>query len=183
MAGALVIVDMQGFVADRIGRGIEAHPADAIENMKTLLAHARRGGETVVHVRHQTSAEGSLLHKDAPLAQPADGFEAAAGEPVFIKNTSSAFSSTGLLSYLRERKMSACTVIGAVAGFCVNSTVRSGADAGLSMTVVSDAVLSFALEEAGQGARQILDVTLALLAADFATVLTTTELLAASGER
>lgn len=79
--------------------------------------------------------------------------------------------------------MSACTVIGAVAGFCVNSTVRSGADAGLSMTVVSDAVLSFALEEAGQGARQILDVTLALLAADFATVLTTTELLAASGER
>ena len=103
-------------------------------------------------------------------------FKEQPGEPVFVKNTSSAVSSTELLTYLKDHHLSACIVIGAVAGFCVTSTVRAGADAGLSMTVIQDAVISFALDEGKPGAKTILDVTLALLAADFATVITTTEL-------
>ncbi|WP_254893274.1 isochorismatase family protein [Salmonella enterica] len=72
--------------------------------------------------------------------------------------------------------MSACIVIGAVAGFCITSTVRAGSDAGLNMTVIQDAVISFALDGGEPGAKNILDVTLALLAADFASVITTKEL-------
>lgn len=46
-------------------------------------------------------------------------------------------------------------MIGAVAGFCVNSTIRSGSDLGLAMTVVRDAVLGFPLEGDGLDAKAI----------------------------
>ncbi|VDZ83364.1 Uncharacterised protein [Kluyvera intermedia] len=69
------------------------------------------------------------------------------------------------------------TVIGAVAGFCVNSTIRSGTDLGLVMTVVRDAVLSFPLEGENLGAKAIYDVTLGLLEAGFARGVNAAELL------
>lgn len=65
--------------------------------------------------------------------------------------------------------------MGAVAGFCVNSTVRIGADLGLNMIVRKDAVISFGLQSHQPGAEEIHHVTMALLEADFARVLTTAE--------
>jgi nicotinamidase-related amidase len=176
MATALLVIDMQNFVTDRINQGVEMFPHNAIENMHTVLETFRNSLNPVIHIRHHSTEEGSLLHPDSPLSQPLKGFEENPGEPVFVKNTSSAFSSTPLLTYLKNHAISRCIVIGAVAGFCVTSTVRAGADAGLHMTVIEDAVMSFALKEGGPGAKNILDVTLALLAADFATVIATTGL-------
>lgn len=176
MATALLVIDMQNFVTDRMNRGVEMFPHNAIGNMRAILEIFRNNMSPVIHIRHHSTEEGSLLHHSSPLSQPVKGFEEKHGEPVFVKNTSSAFSSTGLLTYLRDNQLSACIVIGAVAGFCVTSTVRSGADAGLNMTVIQDAVISFALNDGKQGAKNILDVSLALLAADFASVITTEEL-------
>lgn len=176
MAIALLVVDMQNFVTDRMSQGVEMYPHDAIGNMRVILEIFRNNISPVIHIRHHSTEEGSLLHHSSPLSQPVKGFEEKHGEPVFIKNTSSAFSSTGLLTYLKDHQLSACIVIGAVAGFCVTSTVRAGADSGLNMTVIQDAVISFALKGGEPGAKNILDVTLALLAADFATVITTKEL-------
>lgn len=176
MATALLVIDMQNFVTDRMNRGVEMFPHNAIGNMRAILEIFRNNMSPVIHIRHHSTEEGSLLHHSSPLSQPVKGFEEKHGEPVFVKNTSSAFSSTGLLTYLRDSQLSACIVIGAVAGFCVTSTVRSGADAGLNMTVIQDAVISFALNDGKQGAKNILDVSLALLAADFASVITTEEL-------
>jgi len=70
-------------------------------------------------------------------------------------------------------------VTGAVAGFCVNSTVRAGADLGFSMVVVRDAVIGFDLPAAGLSARLIFDVTMAHLEADFARVVESAALLSA----
>ena len=67
-------------------------------------------------------------------------------------------------------------MIGAVAGFCVNSTVRSGSDLGFKMTVVRDAVLSFPLENAGLSAENIFNVTLGLLETGFASGVNAAEL-------
>lgn len=176
MATALMVIDMQNFVTDRINQGVEMFPDNAIDNMHTILDIFRNCVSPVIHIRHHSTDEGSLLHCSSPLSQPVTGFEEKYGEPVFVKNTSSAFSSTGLFTYLKNHQISACIVIGAVAGFCVTSTVRAGADAGLNMTVIQDAVISFALDGGEPGAKNILDITLALLAADFASVITTKEL-------
>ncbi|MGO3911212.1 isochorismatase family protein [Huaxiibacter chinensis] len=176
MTTALLVIDMQNFVTDRINQGVDMFPHNAIDNMHTVLGTFRNSLNPIIHIRHHSTDVGSSLHPDSPLSQPVKGFEEKPGEPVFVKNTSSAFSSTPLLAYLNNHQITRCIVMGAVAGFCVTSTVRSGADAGLNMTVIEDAVISFALKEGMPEAKTILDVTLALLAADFATVIPTKRL-------
>jgi len=176
MTAALIIIDMQKFIVDRVNNGVEMYPDNAIHNMESILKKFRCAGAPVIHIRHHTREEGSLLHPTSPLAQVMEGFEEEQGESVFIKHTSSAFSSTDLFSHLKSNPIDECIVIGAVAGFCVNSTVRAGADLGLKMTVVKDAVISFALEEPNLEAKTIFDVTLGLLAAGFAKIVTTQEM-------
>ena len=100
------------------------------------------------------------------------------GEPIFIKTSSSGFATTDLADYLRNAGISHLVVIGAVAGFCVNSTVRAGSDPGVRMCVVRDAVLGFDLPSANLSARAIFDVTIGLLEADFAKVIDTRTALA-----
>ncbi|MEI2264473.1 isochorismatase family protein [Erwinia sp. CGal63] len=177
MSKALLIIDMQKFVTERIAQGIGHYPDNAIENMQQLLALFRRRGEPVVHIRHHTPAPDSPLHQLSPLFPALAECEALPDEALFLKTTSSAFSSTDLLAWLHAKALTEITVIGAVAGFCVNSTVRAGADAGLRMTVVQDAVLSFALPEQQMTAKTLHEVTLALLAAGFSNVVTTGSLL------
>lgn len=176
MSKALLIIDMQNFVKERIQQGVDHYPHTGIENMASVIEQFRASGRPVIHVRHQTPEQGSPLHHSSQASQPLESFEERPGEPVFIKHTSSAFSSTGLLAHLQEAAISEIVVIGAVAGFCVNSTVRMGADLGLKMTVINDAVLSFELEKSQLSAKAIHDVTLALLGAGFAQVITTGEL-------
>ncbi|MDT7449674.1 isochorismatase family protein [Citrobacter koseri] len=176
MTTALLIIDMQNFVVDRINQGVEMFPHNAIDNIRSILETFRSSQNLVIHIRHHATEESASLHPSSPLSHTLEGCEEKNDEPVFIKNTSSAFSSTDLLTYLKSHQISACIVIGAVAGFCVNSTVRAGADASLNMTVIQDAVISFALKDGEPSAKNILDVTLALLAADFASVITTAEL-------
>lgn len=177
MSAALIIIDMQEFVVDRMKKGVEMYPDNAIHNMKVILNKFRHNAHHIIHVRHHTVEEGSSLHQNSLLAQPIEGFSEEQDEPVFIKNTSSAFSSTDLFSYLKKHHFEECLVIGAVAGFCINSTVRAGADLGLKMTVVNDAVISFGLENSKLEAKVILDVTLALLNADFANLIATKDLI------
>lgn len=176
MSKALLIIDMQKFVSERIQQGVDYFPQNSIENMTSVIEQFRTSGRPVIHVRHQTPEQGSPLHHGSPSSQPLASFEERPGEPVFIKHTSSAFSSTGLLAHLEEANISEVVVIGAVAGFCVNSTVRMGADLGLKMTVLKDAVLSFELEKSQLSAKAIHDVTLALLEAGFAQVTDATAL-------
>ncbi|MBW9402272.1 isochorismatase family protein [Leclercia sp. EC_58] len=176
MSKALLIIDMQNFVTERIQQGVDYFPHNSIENMTSVIEKFRKSGRPVIHVRHQTPEQGSLFHPRSPSSLPMDAFKELANEPVFIKHTSSAFSSTELMPYLQDAQISEVVVIGAVAGFCVNSTVRMGADLGLTMTVVKDAVLSFELRQSQLSAKVIHDVTLALLAADFAQVTDATAL-------
>ncbi|WFN55954.1 isochorismatase family protein [Dickeya lacustris] len=160
-------------------KGIGYYPVDSIGHMRQLLAHYRASGWPVIHIHHHTPAAGSALEAGSVAAQPVDGFAPQAGEPVFIKQTSSAFSQPDVLPYLQAHRLNAIQVIGAVAGFCVNSTVRAGADAGFAMTVVSDAVISFDLASPPLAAQNLHEVTLGLLGADFARVTTTEALLRA----
>ncbi len=174
---ALLVIDMQEFVTQRVEGGMAFYPTDSMVNMRSLIGAFRAAGKPVLHVRHETLEPGSPMHRQAASFLPVRVFEEREGEPVFIKTTSSAFSSTDLYTWLQEAHINEVTVIGAVAGFCVNSTIRSGSDLGLAMTVVRDAVLSFPLEEAELGAKAIFEVTLGLLEAGFARGVNTAELL------
>jgi nicotinamidase-related amidase len=72
-------------------------------------------------------------------------------------------------------------VVGAVAAFCVTSTVRSASDLGFAVLLPGDALLAFdlaALDGGRLDARDILRMTLAVLGADFARVLRADEVAA-----
>lgn len=81
--------------------------------------------------------------------------------------------------YLRDNGIKTLIVTGAVAGFCVNTTVRAGSDLGFDMIVVRDAVMGFDMPDEGLSARMIFDVTMAHLKSDFADVVDTVAVLAA----
>jgi len=176
MSKALLIIDVQNFVEHRINNGIPYYPHSALGNMEKILKRFREDNHHIIHIVHQSAEEGSLLHPQSPYYPIMDNVKNNAGEPVFIKKTSSAFASGELKQYLDDYAISDVFVIGAVAGFCVNSTVRQGSDLDIAMTVVRDAVISFALSDDEGEEKTIHDITMKLLASDFSKVVSTSEI-------
>jgi len=177
MKTALIIVDMQMMMQDRIDSGRDHVNPDAAANITMLADHFRKTGQPVVHVRHGDDTAGSPLHPDAAGYQPMPCAIEKDSEPIFIKTTSSAFASTDLEAWLHGKGITDIVVTGAVASFCVNSTVRAGCDLGFNMHVVRDGLIDFDLPNTGFEARAIFDVTMGLLEADFAKIVTTSALL------
>ena len=173
MISALVIVDMQMIMQERLDAGRQHVNPDAPKNVAALLAAYRQAGEPVFHVRHEEGDPASPLNINAPGYQVMPCAQDTAGELVFVKRSSSAFATTKLESYLRAGNVSHLHIVGAVAGFCVNSTVRSASDLGFKVSVVRDAVIGFDLPSADLDAQTIFDVTMGLLEADFADVVDT----------
>lgn len=169
-AVALLVIDMQREMERRIAAGRDCVNPDAGARIADLIAGFRRVGWPVVHVRHASHQAGAALHPASPFYPAMDCAEAREGEAVFVKAGSSGFAGTELEAHLRAEGIGRLVVVGAVAGFCVNTTVRGGSDLGFAVTVVRDAVIGFDLPEAGLSARVIFDVTMAHLAADFAVV-------------
>lgn len=171
MTTALVIIDMQVLMQQRIDAGRDCVNPNASIRVAELTDAFRQKEWPIIHIRHRDDDPTSPLHPEAPGYKPMPCAEARENEAVFFKRTSSAFASTNLEAHLRDHAITDLIVTGAVAGFCVNSTVRAGADLGFKMTVVRDAVLGFDLPLADLPARQIFDVTMAHFEADFAKVI------------
>lgn len=170
---ALVIIDMQMEMQHRIEAGRDCVNADAPTRITSLTQSFRQRGLPVIHVRHRDDNPESPFNADAAGYLPMPCAEHIDGEAVFEKRTSSAFASTDLAAHLHDKGITDLIVTGAVAGFCVNSTVRNGSDLGFIMTVVRDAVIGFDLPAAGQTAKVIFDVTMAHLESDFARLVDT----------
>ena len=178
---AVLVIDMQDGMADRIRAGRPTATPDAPDRIATLLAQARATGLPVIHVLHDDPHPQSPFRKGAPGAEPMPCATPLPGEAVFWKHGSSAFHGTGLDAQLRERGITELVVAGAVAAFCVTSTVRQASDLGFRVLLPQDALLGFDLPAHDGGtidAETVFRVTLSLLGADFAT-LTTVKALAA----
>ena len=168
MNTALLIIDMQADMQDRLDSGRDHVNGNTGAVIARLAEQARAANIPVIHIRHSENDPVSPFYPTAPGFQPMPSVEERAGEAVFVKTSSSAFATTGLESHLRSHAITRLVVTGAVAGFCVTSTVRAASDLGFHVTLVRDAVLGFDLPSANLSAQQIFDVSMALLAADFA---------------
>ncbi len=170
---AVLIIDMQEGMADRIRAGRPVATPDAPERIATLLADARGRGLPVIHVHHDDPDPASPFRKGEPAAVVMDCAAPMTGEVVLWKHHSSAFSGTGLDDHLRNLGVTELVVAGAVAVFCVTSTVRSASDLGYKVLLPQDALLGFDLAAHDGGridAATVLRVTLSILGADFATL-------------
>ncbi len=178
MATGLVVIDMQEGMADRIRAGREQANPRAEENTAALLALFRARGLPVIHVFHDDAHPESPFRKGLPSAEPMACARPVAGEAVFWKHGSSAFHGTGLEAHLRAAGIGRIVLTGAVAAFCVTSSTRWASDLGFEVILPGDALIGFDLPAHDGGrldAATVLRVTLSLLGADFARLVTTNQ--------
>jgi nicotinamidase-related amidase len=174
MQTALLVIDMQQGMADRLASGRDHANPEAMARIADLLALFRDRGLPVIHVHHADPDPGSPFHAGQPGAVPIAGTGPRDGETVLVKSGSSAFSGTGLDGLLKARGIGRIVVAGAVAAYCVTSTSRAASDLGYNVIVPSDAVMSFdiAAEDGGRiPAAEVLRTALSLLFEDFALVM------------
>ena len=178
---AVLVIDMQEGMADRIRSGRPTATPDAPGRIATLLQQARDSGIPVIHVLHDDLHPDSPVRKGLPGAAPMPCAVPLTGETVLWKHGSSAFHGTGLDAHLKARGITELVVAGAVAAFCVTSTTRQASDLGYRVLLPQDALLGFDIPAHDGGridAATVQRVTLSLLGADFATLTTVRELAA-----
>jgi nicotinamidase-related amidase len=182
MTTALLVIDVQmDFVSRRKAGRAWGNPTADIK-IAELLAAFRSKGLPVWHVHHHGTDPRDPFHPDAPGSAVQPCAAPVAGEPVVIKQTSSALVNTGLEAGLRAAGIDALVIVGGAANFCVESTTRNAADLGFAVTLAEDALinLSSRLRDGRQvPASEVLAMTLANLDGEFARVVTSDAVTAA----
>lgn len=176
---ALLIIDVQkGF--DSPYWGSRNNP-DAESKIGELLQAFRKAGRTVLHVQHLSTESQS------PLRPGQEGVEFKQialpqnGEPVFKKTVNSAFIGTDLEAHLRKQGIDTLVIVGLTTPHCVSTSTRMAGNLGFKAYLVSDAVAAFALKGVDGkiiSAETIHHVALAELQNEFASIVTTQQILA-----
>ena len=179
----LLLIDLQRAVDDP-SWGPRNNPS-AEQNVARLLGQWRTRHLPLVHIRHDstepvsTYRPGQLGHEFKPEAAPLPG------EVVVPKHTNSAFIGTDLEARLRAIGGSGVLVVAGVStSNCVDVTVRMGANLGFRIFLVADACFAFARKDWSgrpRTAAEVHDMSLANLAGEYCTVVTTDWVIAALG--
>jgi nicotinamidase-related amidase len=136
---AIVVVDLQN---DYWPSG--KWPLDGIEqaaaNAARVIEKARAAGDTVIHVRHEsTSADAPFFVSGSVGAEISEVVRPAPDETVILKNHPNSFRETGLKQALDEENIEEVVVVGAMSHMCIAATGRAATDFGYKTTVVHDA--------------------------------------------
>ncbi|MHA1599357.1 MAG: cysteine hydrolase family protein [Alphaproteobacteria bacterium] len=168
----LIFIDWQKGFRDLDYWGPRNNP-QAEENAARLLKYWRENGWPVIHVRHDSVDEESVLRPGQFGNEIEDFALPVADEPVYGKSVNSAFIGTTLEADLRAWQISELVFSGATTDHCVNTTVRMAANLGFAVTIAADACFTFdrtTVDGRKLDAQTIHDVHLASLRNEFARV-------------
>jgi nicotinamidase-related amidase len=150
--------------------------------MARLLDAWRRTGRPVFIVQHLSTSPTSTLRPHQPGCSLKEGFEPRSGELLIQKHVNSAFLGTELEERLRNLGCAHVVIAGLTTPHCVSTTARMAGNLGFATIVVEDAVAAFDLvghDGKVYPADVLHAVSLATLSQEFATILSTDEVLAA----
>ncbi|MDH6223866.1 MULTISPECIES: cysteine hydrolase family protein [Streptomyces] len=196
MNRALIVIDVQE--SFRAGPQWEAISDPGIAGkVNRLVRLARHAGDLVVWVLHSEPGSGGPFDPALGQVRPMAGLEPAEGEPLIVKTSHNAFTTTNLQQLLTERGVHELTVCGIRTEQCVETTARVGSDLGYRVTFVTDATATGPIPHRdappGRGVAEMLADPLTLPAAEvvrrteyalagrFATVTTVDRLEAGAG--
>ena len=175
---ALLIIDVQeGLDEPRLGR---RNNPEAESNMARLLEEWRARGRPIFHVQHMSTEPDSPLRPERPGNAIKRDVAPIGGEPIIQKRVNSAFIGTNLHERLEAAGVHSLIIVGLTTDHCVSSTARMAADLGFRATVVADATAAherLSYDGAHHSAETVHDLALANLHQEFATILTTDQVL------
>ncbi|GAA0555420.1 cysteine hydrolase family protein [Paractinoplanes ferrugineus] len=141
-----------------------------IGNVRRLVDAARADGSLVVWVLHAEPGSAGVFDPVHGHVRLVAELKAAAGEPVIVKTSHNAFSTTNLGQTLTAAGVRSVTVCGLRTEQCVETTARVAADFGYDVTFVTDATGTFPIPHweapADQSVEELLADPRTLAAAD-----------------
>jgi nicotinamidase-related amidase len=180
----LLIIDaQQGFDEPVWGRRNNPEMEACIAQ---LLMAWRTSQRPVIHVKHLSSDPSSPLRPGQPGNDFKAGLTPIPGESVLEKRVNSCFIGTALEADLRRRGLDTLIIAGLTTNHCVSTTARMAGNLGFTAWVVSDATAAFdrvGPDGINYPAEQIHAIALCDLHGEFATVVDTKTVLAASRRR
>ena len=175
---ALLLIDVQvGLDDPRLGR---RNNPDAELNMARLLAEWRGRGHPIFHVQHMSTEPNSPLRPELPGNAIKNVVAPQGGEPLIHKQVNCAFIGTDLEARLRAANIASLIIIGLTTEHCVSTTARMADDLGFETIVVADATAAHerhSYDGSHHEAETVHELALAHLHEEFATILTTEQLL------
>ena len=176
---ALVVVDVQnGFLDPYWG---PSNNPGCEDNVRALLQHWRSNNWPVVLVQHGSASPSSPLHPGQPGHDLQPGIDGPANLRI-TKTVNSAFLGTpNLDEWLKANDYTRLVVCGIMTNFCCETTARMGGNMGYEVTFALDATRTFdheAIDGSIIPAETMYNVTAANLNGEFATVLSTEQVLA-----
>lgn len=176
---ALLILDVQkGFDDPYWGK---RNNQEAEGNIARLLTEWRNRNGHVIYTKHLSLDPASPLHHRNSLGtefkeitKPGDG------EVIFSKNVNSGFIGTELESYLKKNQIKSVVITGLSTQHCVSTTTRMSGNLGFNTFLVSDAIAAFEITDnkgVKHTADSIQELELAMVQKEFATIVTTDDLL------
>jgi len=178
---ALLVIDLQRAIDDPSWAkdGPRNNP-EAEANIARLLASWRKAGRPIFHIRHDSTQPQSPYRP----GQPGNEFKPEAlplpGETIIAKRTNSAFIGTELESRLRSAGIKGLVIAGVITNNSVEATVRMAGNLGFDTCLVEDACFTFARRDYRgrlRSADEVHAMSLANMAGEYCTVVTTDELL------
>lgn len=180
---ALVVVDVQKGFEDSAWWG-RRNNAQCEANIEVLIEHWRAASRPIVFVQHDSLDPRSPLHPGNPGH---DFKDVVSGEPDLLvsKNVNSSFHGTpDLHAWLHANDIRAIVVCGITTNLCCETTARVGGNLGYQVYFALDATHAFDrpdLEGGTVSASELSRITAVNLHGEFATVVTTRDLVVASG--
>lgn len=176
----LVIIDAQN---EYVGGGLPlVGVEEAIGEIRSLLALARRQAVPVLHVVHHAARGSALFNPDGPFAAIVPELTPVEGEAVVAKSLPNAFAGTDLDARIRDTGRSEIILTGFMTHMCVSATARVALDLRYRTTVVAKATATRDLPDPTGGmvtADAVQRANLAALADRFAIVVPDAEALSA----
>lgn len=191
MQTALIVIDVQESFRQRPLWQAVNNP-DITNRVNTLVAAARADGDLVVWVLHSEPGTGGVFDPTSGHVQLMPELDYRDDEPLLVKTSVNAFTTTNLAQLLTQHGIRALRVCGIRSEQCVETTTRVGSDLGYEMTYVVDATATFPIPHRDAPADQtvaelladprtlsaddVIERTEYALAGRFATVATVAEL-------
>jgi nicotinamidase-related amidase len=134
----VIVIDLQTGMFDGVCEPPIYDSVALVARVRAVLDWARRGGRGVAFVRHD-GPSGDPLAPGAPGWPVCPALGQAEDELTFAKNVGDAFSNPALAEWVARQGADEVVLLGAQTDHCIAASVKGAVDAGLRVTVVSDA--------------------------------------------